>query len=826
MLKKYIFLSLLITSLSSKSQDLFSPDTFLGYKLGTNFSRHHQVVDYYKYLDSNSSHVKVESYGKTNEGRLLQLAFVSSPENLKNIENIRKNHLKNSGSEKGKLNSDKVVVWLSYNVHGNESSGTEASMKTIYDLITKYKGWLEDTIVIIDPCINPDGRDRYVNWFKQKKRIPYNPNSFSREHQEPWQNGRTNHYAFDLNRDWAWASQIETQQRLIKYNKWLPHIHVDFHEQGVNSPYYFAPAAEPIHESITNFQRSFQDIIAKNHAKYFDKNGWFYYTKERFDLLYPSYGDSYPSFLGAIGMTYEQAGGGRAGLGLKNGEGIELTLFDRIDHHYTTSISTVEIASKNIKKLNIAYQEFYKNKSTKYKNFVLSGNRDRIEKLKKLLDRHQITYGSPNSNLKIKGFDFNSKKEKSIKLKPDNLVVSTNQVKGKMVHVLFEPQTFLSDSLTYDITAWALPYAFGLKALATKENIDLKINETENFILNESQNNIYGWASKWDSMQDAKFLADLLKSKIKVRFNNAMLKNQNISWKRGSLFVLKGDNLNFNKTELKNLINTIARDNNRKITQLSSGYSSFGPDLGSDKLSLISPPRISVLTEGNISAYNAGEIIHFFEKQLCYNANYINESTLNNNVLSKTDVLILPSGYYNFNSIKTDLTNWIRNGGTLIALSRALDALSEIDSFKISIKESSKSDKPDTEPNSSRRRKYISNLITGSIYKAKIDQSHPIGYGYDDYYYTLKLSGNAYELLDNQNIAYIESDIKPHSGFAGSNVSLKQGNSLLFGNQNLGQGNIVYMVDNPLFRAFWENGKLFFANAIFFSGNRNYKDLE
>ena len=826
MIQKLILASLLIFSLNTNSQTVVSPDSFLGYELGTVFSRHHQVVDYFKYLDKNSDWVSIESYGKTNEGRILKLAIVSNPENLKNIDKIRNNHLKNSGSVNGELNTDKSIVWLSYNVHGNESSSTEASMKTIYNLITEYKDWLKDTIVIIDPCINPDGRDRYVNWYNQKKRLPYNSNSFSREHQEPWQNGRTNHYAFDLNRDWAWATQIETQQRLTKYNQWLPHIHVDFHEQGVNSPYYFAPAAEPVHENITDFQRSFQDVIAKNHAKYFDKNGWLYYTKERFDLLYPSYGDSYPSFLGAIGMTYEQAGGGRAGLGLKNDDGVELTLIDRINHHYTTSISTVEIASKNIKNLNIAYQEFYKDKSTKFKNFIINGNIDNLNKLRELLDRHKIVYGSPNSNKVVKGYDYKSKKNKSIKLKSNDLVISTSQVKGKIAHVLLEPNTFLSDSLTYDITAWALPYAYGLDAIATKETIKLVDYKVETYVENEINEKAYGWASHWNSLEDAKFLADLLKSKIKVRFNNSPLKNQNINWKRGSLFILRGDNSDFLSSDLKNTILSIAEINNRKITELSSGYSLSGPDLGSDKLSLISPPRISVLTEGNTSTYNAGEIIHFFEKQLGYQANYISEPRLNNEVLLQTDILILPSGFYDFDKTETNLLKWIRNGGTLIAMGRALDALSKIELFEISAKESSKDKSIDLTLNSSRRRRYISNLITGSIYKAKVDPSHPMAYGYEDYYYTLKLSGKAYKLLKNQNIAYLKDDIKPHSGFTGSNVSSNQSNSLLFGNQNLGQGNIIYMVDNPLFRAFWENGKLFMANAIFFTGNRSYKKIE
>ncbi len=230
MCKKGLTLLFLSVALSINGQ-IQSPDEFLGYKLGETFSRHHQVVDYYKYLETSSPNVKLSEYGKTNEGRLLQLAFISSSENLKNLEKIRNSHLQNSGMVSGPKNNAKSIVWLSYNVHGNESSSTEASMKTIHSLITKYKDWLEDTIVIIDPCINPDGRDRYVNLYNQIKSSPYDNDPFTREHSEGWQNGRTNHYAFDLNRDWAWVTQIESQQRLEQYNKWLPHIHVDFHEQ-------------------------------------------------------------------------------------------------------------------------------------------------------------------------------------------------------------------------------------------------------------------------------------------------------------------------------------------------------------------------------------------------------------------------------------------------------------------------------------------------------------------------------------------------------------------------------------------------------------------
>ena len=342
----YFLITLLISNYNF-SQNLKSPSEFLGYDIGTEFSRHSQVIDYFEYVSEYmSENVVLNYYGKTYERRPLMYAVLSSKKNIKEIEKIRQTHL-GVLKEKPLLLNDKAIVWLSYSVHGNESSSTEASMETLFNLLTKNSDLLENTIVIIDPCLNPDGRDRYANWYNQTKTTPYTSDPVAKEHQEPWPGGRANHYLFDLNRDWAWITQIESKLRLKEYQKWLPHVHVDFHEQGINEPYYFAPAAEPYHEVITKWQRDFQKMIGNNNAKYFDKNGWLYFTKEIFDLLYPSYGDTYPTYLGAIGMTYEQAGGGVAGLGIINSEGKNLTLVDRVKHHTVSGITTVEISSLN-----------------------------------------------------------------------------------------------------------------------------------------------------------------------------------------------------------------------------------------------------------------------------------------------------------------------------------------------------------------------------------------------------------------------------------------------------------------------------------------------
>ncbi|WP_343486791.1 M14 family metallopeptidase [Allomuricauda sp. d1] len=810
---RFLSLTIFLCCIALSAQDLKSPSEFLGYELGTQFSRHHEVVDYFNYLaESAPDRVKLVEYGTTNERRPLLLVYVSSTQNISNLEQIKQEHLK---STEGNSNAEKAIVWLSYNVHGNESVSTEASMKTIYELLTSKSDYLKNAVVIIDPCVNPDGRDRYVNWYNQFKNTPYQVDPNSKEHHEGWWTGRSNHYMFDLNRDWAWLTQVESQQRIKKYNEWLPHVHVDFHEQGVDNPYYFAPAAEPYHEVITDFQRDFQKTIGKNHAKYFDANGWFYFTKEIFDLFYPSYGDTYPTYNGSIGMTYEQGGSGRAGLGIITGIGDTLTLKDRIAHHHTTGLSTVEVATNNIEKLNAEFKKFYQKKDFKYKSYVLNGDKDKINALEKLLSKHDIVYGRANKGT-VKGYQYTNRKSGSMQASENSLVVSTDQTKGTLVKVLFEPNAKLSDSLTYDITAWSLPYAYGLDAIATTTQIGANRSEklSEKPVLPKDA---YAYVMDWNSMEDARFLAELLKKDIKIRTTHHPFSLDGKSFERGSLIITKADNPD--KEKIATLFETFEKHPHKEITSVNTGFVDSGKDFGSGYVKMIKKSKVAVLSGDPTSTLRFGEIWHFFEQQLHYPLTVIDASYFDNVDLDKYDVLVLPGGGYadfiNDKRLKA-LKKWVNEGGKLIAMNGAIKSIDGEKGFDIKLRKKEKdslNEKP--KPHENIQRERIKNAITGAIFKAKVDNTHPLAYGYDEDYFTLKLGSDSYEYLKNGNAAYLENETEPVAGFAGSEAQKKIGKTLVFGVENHGKGHVVYMVDNPLFRGFWENGKLFFANALF-----------
>ncbi|SDS18812.1 Zinc carboxypeptidase [Christiangramia echinicola] len=823
----YLIIGLLFLSFHLvTAQKIKSPSEFLGYELGSQFSRHADVVNYFNHVAENSPMAEYHTYGKTNERRPLTYAVISSKENMAKLENIRGSHLNNAGIGNNQSDSEIAIVWLSYNVHGNEASSTEASMKTIYKLITEKQDWLKNTVVIIDPCVNPDGRDRYTNWYNQVKAEPYNITQEADEHHEPWPGGRPNHYLFDLNRDWAWATQIETQERLKIYNQWLPHIHVDFHEQGINDPYYFAPAAEPFHEVITPFQRDFQTRIGKNHAKYFDEEGWLYFTGERFDLLYPSYGDTYPTYMGAIGMTYEQAGHGRAGLGIKTDEGYVLTLKDRLEHHFTTGISTVEVASKNASELNNEFQNYFNSDDFEYASYALQGNSDKLNALKTLLDRHEIKYSYANSG-KISGYSFNSSSTGSLNSDENTLIVSTNQPKAKMVKVLFEPKTKLADSLTYDITAWSLPYAYGLDAIASNKIIPGSEKTSVNQIENKANPKAAGYISKWNSLQDAQFLADLIKSEVKVRFSEVPFESNGENYAPGSLIITKSDNRKLENFDSK--VIEIANKHERLLLTTETSFAGSGPDFGSSDIKIINHQKVGLLKGDEVSSLNFGEIWYFFEQDLNYPVTPLNSAYFNRVNLNEFDILIMPEGWYSeFLEDKNleKITSWVESGGKLIAVGNAISNFIDKEGFGIRENKTEEKDTTATEPNlipyAKRERESIKNMITGSIIETRLDNTHPLAFGYEENYFTLKLSSDSYSLLSNgYNVSYIKEP-KIVSGFAGSEAVKNLKNSLIFGEVPMGEGSIVYMVDNPLFRAFWENGKLFFANAIFFTNNTGY----
>jgi len=817
---------------------LQSPDQFLGYELGDRWTQHHNVLNYVNHVAEESEYVTIHHYGTTNEHRDLVYLIVTSPENHENIEEIRVNNLRLTGLEEGTPTANqKGIVWLSYNIHGNETSSSEASMRTLYELVRpdnqESKGWLENTVVIMDPMINPDGRERYITWYQQTKGAGVNPKLEAREHQEPWPGGRGNHYLFDLNRDWAWQVQKESQQRYEIYKQWFPHIHVDYHEQGFNSPYYFAPAAEPFHNAITEWQREFQTMIGKNHIRYFDEESWLFFTRERFDLFYPSFGDTWPTFHGAIGMTYEMPGHSLSGLAVERAAGDTLTLAHRLLQHHTTGMSTVEIASMNSERMISEFQSFFENSASNargaYKTFVVKAdnNRDKIYNLLKTLDNQQIVYGLSGSERNANGYNFTTGETERFSIQSDDIIISAYQPQGNLVRVFFEPNPEISDSLTYDLTAWEAHYRFGLDgyALESRINTDQTISaETFRESAFTGEENPYAYLLRWESMDDARFLADITQNGVRSRFSEDSFQIDGESFGRGTLMIPRENNQTLGEN-FDRIVLDAADKYSRSLHGASTGFVTAGSDFGSSNLSVIEQPKVALLIGEGTSSLNAGEIWHFFDHQLYYPATLIHTHQLMRTDLSSYNVLVLPSGSYS--GIFTDegiekISAWTRDGGTLIAFGQANRLLAGRDGFQLQRKISS-NEEPTIEekllPYGDRNRRSISSGVSGSVFKVSVDSTHPLAYGYDPLYFSLKTDASAFNYLDSGwNVGTVQSDAHL-SGFVGYKALEQLEQSLSFGVQRHGSGNVVYFIDNPLYRGFWENGKLLMANAIFFVGN-------
>ncbi len=834
--------SLMITTFCFAQNTLKSPNEFLPTDFGKHFTPHHLLVDYYEYVAANSDRVTLQQYGWTNQKRPLMVAVISSPENIKNIDAIRKNNLVKTGmigtEEKSTSVKDKSVIWISYGVHGNEAGASESSISTLFELANptnkESAAWLENTVVIIDPCINPDGYSRYTHWnWNVGTKVP-NPEHEAIEHDEPWPGGRTNHYMFDLNRDWAWQTQIESQQRMKVYHTWMPHVHVDVHEQYPENPYYFAPAAQPYHQHITKWQSDFQTEIGKNHVKHFDKESWLYFTREIFDLFYPSYGDTYPTFNGAIGMTYEQAGHSLAGRAILLETGDTLTLADRIAHHTMTSLSTVEMGSKNVDRIVENFEKYFKisseNPDGDYRSFVIRGSnpQGKLSELCKLLDRNKVRYGLAGKKSKgLNAYDYKTGKETNIDINADDIVINIWQPQSVLTKVLFEPEPFLIDSLTYDITAWSMPHAYGLDAFALKQKVSASSEyKTENLADLDISKQAYAFIAPWESMDNARFLSAILKKGINVRTSHEPFSIGGRDYKSGTLVINRGDNRIYTG-KLDEDIKAAAKASNQEVIPSTTGYVDYGHDFGADALKLVKAPKILVLSGEETSSNSTGQVWHYFEDALNYPITLMPAGKLSMRKLNEYNLLILPEGYYKgfSDSMLKELRTWVSRGGRVIGIGNAISVFDGKEGFNLERYASeSEKDAAKKQPKISDRlvpfagqeRRAISQQMPGAIFRLKMDNTHPLGFGFSDYYFSLKTSGRNYQFLKNTwNVGYIDDDVF-YLGFAGSKVVKRMKGTTVFGVEKIGSGSVVYMVDNPLFRGFWEQGKFLFSNAVFF----------
>jgi hypothetical protein len=532
-------------------------------------------------------------------------------------------------------------------------------------------------------------------------------------------------------------------------------------------------------------------------------------------------------------MTYEQAGHSQGGAAVITADGDTLTLKDRLTHHTITGISTVEVTSQNadrvISEFEYHFNNAVENPAGQYKSYVVAANNDpdKIYNLLSFLDNQQIRYGRAGSSGRSEGYNYMTGETERFNYGEEDIIISAYQPNSQLARVFFEPDPVLSDSLTYDITAWEAHYRFGLSGYATERRIDPEAEVSAGDFWTSGytgSDEPYAYIADWGSMHDARFLAEITKMGVGTRFSTVPFQVDGQEFSRGTLVITRAGNKNLGD-RFDEIVRNTADVYGRSLHGTSSGYVQDGADFGSSDVAFIEKPEIAVFLGEGTSSLAAGEVWHFFDQQLNYPVTLFHTSQFGRADLSDYNTIVMPSGSYSEmldEDGRSKLTGWVRSGGRLIAIDSAVSLLSGIEGFPISIKTEAETDdeaaETDLRTYDQRSREYAMNTTPGSIFRTTLDQSHPLAFGYDANYYSLKTDASAFEYLSSGwNVGTIQENARM-SGFVGHKAEQNLEGSLSFGVQSVGSGDVVYMVDNPLFRGFWENGKLLMVNALFFVG--------
>jgi hypothetical protein len=834
------------------------PDAFLGYSLGTRFTHWDRIVSYLEQMAAASPRVKMWEYGRTYEGRPLMLVAISSPANLQRLEEIRQEHQRLADTtnvpetERDRLTArTPIVVWLAYGVHGNESSSAEAAMGVAY-LLAAGQGegtgsiarMLEDMVVLIDPLSNPDGRERYVSGYEQRRGAEPNPNRASAEHWESWPGGRQNHYLIDLNRDWAWASQQETRSRIAAYRSWEPQVYVDFHEMGSESSYFFPPAAEPIHPQIDRRVVSWLETFGRGNAEAFDKLGWVYFKGENYDLFYPGYGDSYPSLRGAVGMTYEMAGGGRGGLALALPDGTMLTLADRVARHLTTSLSTLRTASANGRKLLEDYVANRLKAASEPRAYLWAGDQPESRALADLLTLHGIRVQQTTQVTEVAARSLTDDGEiggDAVKrFPPGTYVVSTTQPLGNLVEALLERESPMSESFVerqrqrleqnlsaqfYDITAWSLPYAFNVDTwVAPTAPPGLRsLSEVTSGIQGGKEEATLGYLVPPQGIATYRFAAELQKRRIVHRVAMNSL-GAGAEMPAGTLFIPRRGN----SANVGDVVQKLLADDGLVGRAIDSSFEMKGISLGSNEVEAVKPVRAGLVSGAGVDPTSFGFLWHLLDQQVGVPHDRLDLAQLNQVDLSELDVLILPSGNYEDalgTRGKETVDAWVKAGGVLVAIGDSIEWLQkhEMTGIKSWEPKKDKDDDENEDPEAGTQTEAEKSLESrpiftpGAILATHMRPNHPLTLGlrtspkvlYEGTV-VLKTTGDP-----RQDVVVAEGD-PVVAGFAWPEAEERLSGSLLVGMETRGKGGVVLFAQDPAFRLFWRATTPILLNAILY----------
>ncbi|HET8865296.1 MAG TPA: M14 family metallopeptidase [Gracilimonas sp.] len=812
------------------NSEIPTPSEILGSEVGEWHVRHDQLVNYMYAVAEASDRVTITEYARTYENRPLLMLTITSPENHQNIDELKEEHLKltdASVSDDLDLSQMPAVVTMSYSVHGNEPSGSNAALPVVYYLAAaqgpEIDAMLENTIINVDPSINPDGLDRFAHWAntnKSKNVLVTDPNS--REFDETWPGGRTNHYWFDLNRDWMPMIHPASQGRVAKFHEWVPQVLTDHHEMGTNSTFFFQPGIPSrTHPLTPQRNQALTGAIAEYHAEALDDIQSLYYSKESFDDFYYGKGSTYPDVNGSIGILFEQASS--RGHAQESIHGI-LEFPFTIRNQFVTSLSTLEAVQELKEELLANTREFYQEAAEEagdapIKAYVFGEEADqaRTKHLAEMLERNQINVYELASDYE----DFKSGKA---------YVVPTNQKQYKLITAMFERRTEFTDSLFYDVSTWTMPYAFNLPFAELNRDYNSNMLGDEfsldTFELNgelvggEAQ---YAYAFEWDEYYAPRALYRLLgngvRAKVASQTFKSVIENGAKDFDYGTIIVPMG--IQDDPDKVHEIIQTITEEDGITVYELPTGLTPSGIDLGSGSFENLRDPKVAMIGGSGSNSSEVGEAWHLFDQRYHMPLSIIKSDDLGGTDLDRYNVII-SSGYGISDGAAENLKEWVREGGTLIVFKNAIRWAKSQGLANVEYVEDEDDGEEETEVET---RPYVkagedrgAEVIGGSIFNTKIDLTHPIGYGFNRE--DVKVFRNSTLFIEKGENPYSTplyyTDDPLASGYSNDeNLERMKGSGAIVVS-GYGSGNVIAMTDNPNFRAFWYGTNKLFANAIFF----------